>query len=106
MYSLGIVMIEIAHWKCIDSIIAIPEELRAARKTIASIRRLLLEEESRRTIEVSMGENYSEALRRCLIGTDDLSIDDELVESCGDAAADLQQVFYDQVIKRLNSIII
>lgn len=106
MYSLGVVLVEIAYWKGIDSIIDIPKEPRAARKTLRSIRRILLGDESRTSIEASMGEDYYKALKICLLGTEDLQIDDELVESDGDAAANLQQVFFDEVIKKLDTIVV
>lgn len=106
MYSLGIVLVEIAFWKHMKDIIAIPEDPRAARKTMRNIRRILLGDGFRASIEESMGEHYFKAIARCFTGTEDLPIDDELVESDGEAAAELQQVFFDDVIKKLDSIVI
>ena len=52
-----------------------------------------------------MGEYYT-ALRRCLTGIRNLPIHDESMRSDDDAAANLQQVFFDEVIKELDSIAI
>ncbi|KAL8708930.1 MAG: hypothetical protein Q9220_006262 [cf. Caloplaca sp. 1 TL-2023] len=106
MYSLGIVLLEIAFWKPIDSIMHVPEEPRAARRALKSIRSVVLGEGPRSVIEEMMGDEYYEAFRRCILGTDDLRIDDEKVESDGILAAELQQVFHDQVIRRLCSIMV
>lgn len=62
--------------------------------------------ESRAFIEESVGEECLKARRRCIMGMEDLPTDNELVKSNGDAAAHLQQVYFYEVIKKLDSIIV
>ena len=102
VYSLGIVLVEIAHWKRIDDIVKIPEEIRAANRTIRNIRTILLRDHSRKEIEASIGDEYSQVVRICL--TNNEEVHDEAREEDSTLGAHSLQVFMEQVVDKLGSI--
>ena len=101
VYSLGIVLIEIAHWRRIDDIVKIPEEARAANRTIRNIRTVLLRDDSRKEIEASVGDEYSRVVRTCLTNNEEMQ--DEAREDDSTSGAHSLQVFMEQVVDKLGS---
>ena len=105
VYSLGIVLIEIAHWRRIDVIATIPEDTKAAQRTIRNLRTILLRDDSRKEIEASVGDSYSRVVRTCLTSDDesDDDDDDDDVEALNVSGARSLQRFMEQVVDRLGS---
>ena len=99
VYSLGIVLIEIAHWRRIDDIVKIPEDTKAAKRTIRNIRTILLRDDSRTEIEALIGDEYSRVVRTCLTSTDEPEDDD--LEAVSISGAHSLQIFMEQVVDRL-----
>jgi hypothetical protein len=100
IYSLGIILVEIAHWESISNIVHLPEEENAARKMVRRVRELLLGSEYMDVLEGLVGDDYAHAVRRCLEGVvaSDAHEENPLV------GVEIQRVFSEAVVGRLGSI--
>lgn len=106
IYSLGVVLVELAHWKTIDDILDINLKKRSVNAEKARhVRRELLGQDRLSELGAFMGEKFEEATRKCLAGEDELGISDE-VEKAADylEAQRLQTSFYEGVVKKLAEI--
>ncbi len=101
VYSLGIVLVEIAHCRRIDDIIKIPEDTKAAKRTIRNIRTILHRDDSRKELEALIGDEYARVVRTCLTSNDE-SEDDDL-EAVSNSGAHSVQIFMEKVVDRLGS---
>lgn len=102
VYSLGIVMIEIAHWKRIDDIIKLPNDPKAARRVLRNLHTILLRDDVRREVEAASGDGYYAAVKTCL--TINEQMDDHRGDEEGISGAELLKVFMEQVVNRLGSL--
>lgn len=106
VYSLGVVLVEVAHWMPIDQVLEI--DLTASKnkpKISLAVREKLLDPEMVEAVGANMGEVYEQAVRRCLIGGTELGIEkgkDETKD--GTVAANLSMVFYEEVVKKLEEV--
>lgn len=100
IYSLGIILIEIAYWKRIQDIVQLPKDERQARKTMRGLRETLLQEDKVIELEGYVGDAYSQAVVACLEGLVGSGVDEE------DPAVgvQIQKAFHDRVVERLNSV--
>lgn len=106
IYSLGVVLVEIAHWDKIDRILGIDINVARCRPSIAlRVRFNLLADDMITALGAAMGEVYEEATRKCIAGGKDLGIqkpsDDETYD---DVAANLSMSFFENVVKKLGDI--
>ena len=58
VYSLGVVLVEIAYWKRLDEIVKIPADATAARRTIRNIRYILHRDDMIAELEALAGNEY------------------------------------------------
>ncbi|KAI9766439.1 MAG: hypothetical protein M1840_006546 [Geoglossum simile] len=105
IYSLGVILVEIAHWKPIDQIVGIENLARAKPDRTRAVKAILLKDHLE-SIRFSVGDKYHEAVVMCLegdfAGLDDKRLRDYREEEHG---ARLQTEFYDGVIKKLGGIV-
>ena len=101
VYSLGIVLVEIAHWKRIDEIVKIPEDAKAAQRTIRNMRTVLLRDDSQKEIEALIGDKYSRVVRTCLTSDDESEDDDDDFEAGTVSGAQSLQFFMEEVVDEL-----
>ena len=106
IYSLGIVLVEIAYWKRIDEIMEIPNEVKAAKARVMKVRELLLGGDYLEFIQGAVGEIYAEVTRRCLAGGEEIGIADHGYDDRGggEAKIKLQEVFAQEVVGKLAGI--
>jgi hypothetical protein len=102
LYSLGIVLLEIAHWKTIDQILSINLE-RARPKDTWTVRERLLTGNSEylRFVKSYLGNTVEGVVRACLMGPEAFGLDREADEKREVVAAQLQRAFGDVVVRRL-----
>lgn len=101
IYSLGVVLVELASWQTIDNVLGL--ELGRMR-TAMKIRDMLLEENRIQEVGSNMGEMYERATMKCLAGGSELGIletDDETTDA---VAAKLSMAFYEDVVKKLGDV--
>lgn len=104
IYSLGIVLVEIAYWKPIDEVMEVPKEARAARSRVKKVRDLLLNGEYLDFVEGRVGEVYANAVRKCLAGGIDLGIEQGAHESDIEVGARIQELFAADVVGKLRDV--
>ncbi|KAI9167509.1 ABC transporter G family member [Paramyrothecium foliicola] len=107
IYSLGVIYVELAHWRPVEDVVGV--DLRRARGNSSLVRRvreLLLAEEQVADIGAGMGEKFEAAARACLTGGEELGLaagDDETVD---EVAEKLSMRFYEDVVKKLEGIVL
>ncbi|KAG9848046.1 hypothetical protein KCU98_g5416, partial [Aureobasidium melanogenum] len=107
IYSLGIILIEIAHWKPIDRILqplhsgrdsALGEERQDTRA------RILDNDSVLKQVRLNMGPAYFEATRACIEGLTAFGLGSDVDESNPYVAAVLQRSFIEMVVDRLKNV--
>ncbi len=104
IYSLGVVLIEIACWKSINEIVDMPSSGKEAKSKVKKVREMLLTGPYLKTIEGLVGEVYAMCVRRCLAGGQGLGIADDADESNKEVGARMQTVFAEEVVRKLGNI--
>lgn len=103
IYSLGVVMVEIAHWRKIDDVLKLTDSEAQATRAIRGARKMLLAEQHLKDVAGSAGETYRDAVRICLAGGSALGIqvnDDESDQNVGVA---IQRTFSEMVVDMLGN---
>lgn len=99
MYSLGIVLLEIAYWQSAAQIVKLPKDERGARRMLRGVRELLLTDEHMDVLEGLVGDVYADAVRKCLGGLVAHDADEENPV----VGAQIQCLFHDEVVAKLGS---
>lgn len=105
IYSLGIVLVEIAYWQSIDKVVKLPEDSRAASSKIKKVKGTILAEEFLDTIEQKAGEMYRQVVQRCLTWGEEFGVPPEadVKEKNPDVEANMQQLFFRDVMGKLEN---
>jgi hypothetical protein len=107
IYSLGVVFVELAHWKTVDKVLGIDmQRARGKPEILRHVRGELLADERIADIGAEMGEKFEDAVRTCLVGEQELGLkpgDDEDAEG---VAEKLSVRFYEDVVKRLGQVVV
>jgi hypothetical protein len=102
LYSLGIVLLEIAHWKTIDHILNINLDNARPKDTWKVEGRLLAKDsECLRFVKSFLGNTVEGVIRACLTGPEAFGLDREADEKREVVAAQLQRAFGESVVRRL-----
>ncbi|GKU11246.1 unnamed protein product [Fusarium langsethiae] len=107
IYSLGVIMVELAHWQPIEDILRI--DVRHARgrpDVVRGIRQALLKEDRVAAVGAGMGERFEDATRKCLTGGGELGIGEGHDETQDEVAEKLSMIFYEDVVKRLEEVVV
>ncbi|KAH7326369.1 prion-inhibition and propagation-domain-containing protein [Stachybotrys elegans] len=105
IYSLGVIFVELAHWRTVEQVLGI--DLRRARgnpDVIRQMRNNLLRTDEIEEIGSCMGEKYEEATRRCLSGGKELGLQTDTDETADEVAEALSMKYYEKVVKKLEEI--
>lgn len=102
MYSLGLVLLEIALWKPVEEIVGI----EARRSQLLAIGHSLATLDARGSdlrskIAAQVGEGFAAAIEFCIIGGGGLSLQPKLDETNTDVAAHIQESFFENVVSKL-----
>jgi hypothetical protein len=79
VYSLGVVLTEVAYWKPICEVLRVDPTERYNPKFTRKVRGLLLQESQHAALSGIVGNGYAELVRMCLMGPEE-SFHDALVE--------------------------
>jgi hypothetical protein len=111
VYSLGVILYEIAYWSPITSILDIDLGNKSSTwkgpspRVAQGVRGRLLDRSRIRALSGDVGEVFEEAVRRCLAGGKDLGVEEGEDEVTDDrTAARMSMVFYEEVVKKLGEI--
>ncbi|KAK4456636.1 prion-inhibition and propagation-domain-containing protein [Cladorrhinum samala] len=105
IYSLGVLLVEIAHWATVDKVLGINMNAARARPSITlRVRDSLLVDDQIADLGASMGEVYEAAARKCVAGGKELGLSETDDETDDAVAARLSMVLHEDVVKRLGEI--
>ncbi|TDZ71900.1 hypothetical protein CTRI78_v001798 [Colletotrichum trifolii] len=102
IYSLGVLFVELAHWKPVDRVLGL-DVYRKPSSALRVMERLLVDEHVAE-LGASLGEVFEDATRRCIAGGEQLGLRDGDVETDDAVAAKLSMRFYEDVVKRLQEV--
>lgn len=105
IYSLGIMLVELAHWQPINEVLGIDFSTTACRGLVLGVRASLLTRSRLQELGANMGTVFETACRKCIAGDEELGIlngQDETKDNT--VAARLSETFYQDVVKKLGSI--
>jgi serine/threonine protein kinase len=106
IYSLGIVLLEIAYWQPIDKILNLDLTQKVARSKVRDIRSILLSptESFLDAAEEKAGEIYREVVWKCLSGGPAVGTDDDADEKNEIIGAEMQRVFSEDIVGQLGGV--
>lgn len=107
IYSLGVILVELAHWKPVEAVLGI--EMRLAKgqsDVVRHVRSDLLAAGRIADVGAEMGERFEEAARRCLTGEHELGLEPGDDETTDEVAERLSMRYYDDVVKKLADIVV
>ena len=102
IYSLGLVLAEIAMWQPIEEITSI--EVRRSR--LRQVRERILDEKTGILDSISerAGNVYAEVVRRCIIGGESLGVSPGADEENPEVGAEMQKIFHAEIVSKLRAL--
>jgi hypothetical protein len=101
LYSLGIVLLEIGHWKTIDQILSIDLNTAGPEQTELVMQRLLTKE--LRHVKSYVGNTVEEVVRACLVGPEAFGLKNGCDERSGAAAVASGNALW-EIVRKLENI--
>ncbi|KZM24032.1 uncharacterized protein EKO05_0004620 [Ascochyta rabiei] len=102
LYSLGVVLLEIAYWQPIDHVLGIPDIHRAKPKETHGARTMLLiDTRFRKYVTGHLGLAVQSVIWSCLQGPEGFGLEGDCDEKDAWVGAKLQWAFGERVVKRL-----
>jgi hypothetical protein len=114
VYSLGIILLEIALWQPIEEVMEIVMDQKSTRSSIHKIQERILNKDDRITagkqstisrLEARAGEVYAEVVRRCVQGGEAIGIRGDAggaeIKKNVEMEVEMQQVFFEEVLNKL-----
>jgi hypothetical protein len=105
IYSLGVLLVEISHWKPIEKVLNIDVNRARGRPSIAlRIRDSLLAEERAAELGAQMGGMFEDATMTCITGGSRLGLEEGGDETHDEVVGKLSERFFEAVVKKLGDI--
>jgi hypothetical protein len=108
IYALGLVLLEIAHWKSLDILLQLKDPRKLSQAGCQAIRERLLNDKSGPLEQLRhlVGLRYYQVVYRCILahGDDAFGVGEDENQSSGEIGLKLQQTFMTKAIQELNKI--
>jgi hypothetical protein len=104
LYSLGVILLEIAYWSPIDIILSIHDLHNTRPSTTIRVRQRLLKEGFLGFVKSRLGNTVEGVVRSCLEGPVALGVGDDEDQRVEVVGARLQRGFFDKVVGKLQGI--
>jgi hypothetical protein len=117
VYSLGIILLEIAFWQPIEVVMGIEMDRKSARSLVRKIRERILDrrdgimvgkQSTMAGLEGRVGEVYAEVVRRCVQGEEAIGVDVEAdgaeMETNAKTEVKMQWVFFEEILDKLQGL--
>lgn len=106
IYSLGIILLEIAYWQSIDKIMKVNDLSNVSNNVFAGMKNRLLDTEPDilNTVEADVGDRYHGIVRKCIEGAHGFDIEYDDPETSPETGAKLLHLYTTQVVDELKSI--
>lgn len=101
IYSLGVVLSEIAHWKAVEDVLGVEDRSKVKVKDVIGVRSKLLSKENMDHVRFLVGVAVAEAISACLVGPTAFDLLESDSEEDVEVAAKLQAMFYQVVVNPL-----
>lgn len=108
IYSLGLVLVEIALWRPIVSIMGIDETVDRSPRATVDIQKRWLVSEPRlfKCVRGEVGNRYTNAVETCLKGRDAFAIDRRDIETSAATGLTIQREFNSRIVRILAEIVV
>lgn len=108
IYSLGLILIEIAHWRPLNDILELGEAAKIPIETTRLIRHRLLYitdiPGSLKQVKELMGRKYHDVVRLCLLGHDGFNLKADDNQMGPETGLRLQRAYWERVVQQLKAI--
>lgn len=105
IYSLGVLLVEIANWATVEHVLAIDMDVARRRPSLAlRVRESLLAAEQIAELGACMGAVYEAAAQKCIAGGAALGLSGDDDETNDAVAARLSMVLHEDVVKPLGDV--
>jgi len=104
IYSLGVVLIEVAFWQQIHTFLELPVSQRPSDKTNRAARRTLRSDNTFKELEGLVGETSKGVVERCILGGHHIGLKEGSDETDQHVGADIQKVFSEEIVDKLGMI--
>ena len=106
IYSLGIVLVEIAYWQPIENVLKIDLAQKGAMRQVRHIREQLLKDggEYFGRIDSLMGEIFRHVIRKCLVGGLEIGIPHNGDETDPKVGVEMQRVLLEDIVSKLGGV--
>ncbi|OCK88557.1 uncharacterized protein K441DRAFT_681764 [Cenococcum geophilum 1.58] len=106
IYSLGLILLEIANWKSLGEIMGFRDVTKLPLKESRGIRSKLLDPDSPYLAQVleTVGKKYHAVVRRCIQGHEGFGIEENDDERSAETGLKLQREYTKEVVHKLKSI--
>lgn len=101
IYSLGVVLIEIAFWQRVERTLGLPAGEKPSRAFIRGIQRRLLEEPYLIELDGLVGDTYGGVVQTCLRGGSSLGLSEDADENDQVVGAAIQGIFTKDIVDKL-----
>ncbi len=99
IYSLGVVLVEIAHWEPVEQVVN-----RLQNSKTCGNQEILLSKNSLTKVESIAGEAYAKVVQKCLIVGEELGLYNGADETDPQVGAEMQRIFARDLVDRLSAI--
>ena len=108
IYSLGLILVELAFWKPIVSIMGIEETVDRSPRATSNVQERWLTSEPGlfKSLRAEVGDKYVGAVELCLKGRDAFGIDRKDAETSADTGMRIQREFNAKIVRVLAEIVI
>jgi Prion-inhibition and propagation/Protein kinase domain len=106
IYSLGVMLVEIAYWQQIEDIMQLSLQGKGKSSRVRKIRERLLDskESYNATVQDLAGDIYAEVVRKCLAGGPEFGVSEDADETDPMVGVELQRCFIENVVDKLASL--
>lgn len=108
IYSLGIILLEIAHWKPIAMIMGIEDQIDKFPKATSGVRDRILTQDKGILVEVrrEVGDRYASAVESCVLARDAFGVMQLDLETDTSTSLRIQEGYNAKVVKMLRGILV
>lgn len=106
MYSLGVVLLEVARWEPISRVVGLPEEKAATLSDTMAVKAKLLDVPLLQDLAARVGDRIARAIEACLTSLSGLGLEGGPTQRDAEVDARIQLAFYEKVVRELNGVMI
>ena len=103
IYSMGVVLVELAYWQRINDIVGMSKDPKIASVMVRQVREILLDEKNLKAVEGHAGEIYRDVVHKCIAGGPELGLPKGADETSAEIGIELQRIYAESIVGKLES---